>query len=398
MYIEGSVKFTEVLDMLHNIFQANGWDITLNERVDPFDPAKKNVLAVKTKPFIPPNSSYTVDTAPEKILVFDKNTFDIEGEGNEKIPHLRVTLCDEFNLTTRAPKVGTPQTEAMTFSFFPFKKWVQQDVQTLDSGAPDGTAGTWRRVNYQKEDYSLTGLNEGVMIRYYINITSTRFLGVFEGDPSLGLTYDRRVNWMYAGSIKPFSSEDVPGNFALTCGTNFLDIAPAPQTLENGSWDADSRTYKTGYEEVGYTRPDTYGEETATGRDDILMWKTSSGLLQQRHYPSVVTHDMNMPVGRFNASKWTNKYYMSPVYVTHMEDGFRGHLEGLMAVHNHSIIHLDQLKTTEKRIVVENDEPKEVTVLKKYKFFNINADKTALQALANKNMGIAILTSEEIID
>lgn len=125
--------------------------------------------------------------------------------------------------------------------------------------------------------------------------------------------------------------------------------------------------------------PKTWGEHTATGVNDICMYKTRSGVYYQKHFASFITPDPYMKKDAFNPSRWTGKFHLSPIYVVHGYDGYRGWLKDVVAVDDSSINHLDEL-------VVNKGQPNEEI----YKFFKVTAPFSMLQTSANENYGIAI--------
>lgn len=128
--------------------------------------------------------------------------------------------------------------------------------------------------------------------------------------------------------------------------------------------------------------PTSFGENTGTGVNDISMYKTRSGTYFQKHSASFVTQDEFMRKEVFSPSRWTNKFHLSPVYVVHSYDGYRGIMNNVLVAEAPSIVHLDDL-------VVNKGTPQEES----YKFFRINAPFSFLKSSPNASVGIAIKKS-----
>lgn len=124
---------------------------------------------------------------------------------------------------------------------------------------------------------------------------------------------------------------------------------------------------------------ETYGKNTATGVSDIAMYKTRSGLYWQKHQAAFITPEEFMTREIFNPSRWTGKFHLSPVYVVHSSEGYRGMLQDVAVVDANAVVHLDEL-------VVDKGTPNEVT----YKFFKITAPFSFLSNSGNAMYGIAV--------
>ncbi len=125
-----------------------------------------------------------------------------------------------------------------------------------------------------------------------------------------------------------------------------------------------------------------YGKETGTGVNDIVMFQTRSGLKYQRHYASFITTEEFIKKERSGQSRWTGKFHLSPIYIEHAYDKQRGWLDGVMAVDDAGVEHLDDL-------IVGKDTPNEEV----YKFFRVNAPYSMFNNSANYAYGIAIIKS-----
>lgn len=122
-----------------------------------------------------------------------------------------------------------------------------------------------------------------------------------------------------------------------------------------------------------------WGEQTATGVTDIALYKTKSGMYYQRHYLSLVSPDETLPKDAFQPSSWTGKVHLSPMYVIHGYDGYRGMLKDVLACDPSSLVHLDEL-------IVDKDKPTQKT----YKFFRLNAPYHCLSSTSAPYYGVAI--------
>lgn len=127
---------------------------------------------------------------------------------------------------------------------------------------------------------------------------------------------------------------------------------------------------------------DKWGKDTATGVNDIMMYQTRSGLKYQRHSGAFITTEEFMRKEKSGQSRWTGKFHLSPVYIEHSYDKQRGWLDGVMAVDDSGIEHLDEL-------IVDKDTPTEEV----YKFFRVNAPYSFFNNSPNYAYGLAIIKS-----
>lgn len=212
----------------------------------------------------------------------------------------------------------------------------------------------------------------------YMNVMNNRISLVAVGDPAVHFE-DYRKSFLYVGALKPFkyNMDDVIGNIMLTAGA----VAPEP-VLPISSHD--------------------YGQYTSFGNNSLQMLATKSGIRFQKHYPAFITQapqpgkafvdsklgDTGLllePQG-FNASAWTRRYHLSPVYVVHGYDGYRGSFDQCIAVSKNNILHLDEL-------IVDVD-PNDTTKKYKqevYRYFDHNTEQNFMNYSANVKMGIAFL-------
>ena len=220
---------------------------------------------------------------------------------------------------------------------------------TLGNACPEFPVSYWSR--------NLTSLNDDHKVLYFGSINRNRAALVLYGDPTIDFTA-YRVGFLYAGRMVPFpeAGEDVEGNF-VAFGSSLSDFS---------------------------NEPTTYGPYTANGIENVAVYRTRTGILWQRHELAVVTQrpQMQLEAKGFNPSQWTEKYHLSPIYVVHGYDGYRGWLEDVLAVQAHNVVHLDEF------ILSYPDGEEE-----RYKYLHLSPqDRSPFkQASPNQNYSIAIL-------
>ncbi|MEK5060927.1 MULTISPECIES: hypothetical protein [unclassified Paenibacillus] len=212
------------------------------------------------------------------------------------------------------------------------------------------------------------------LISYTMSVNNDRIVLVIEGDPSPNIHGYYR-SFGYIGKIVPFNEYDHAGNFGVTVGMG------------------DLRTDMTGYTKndvITELNPDLYakyGEYTSNGMDSMSMLKTRSNVLFQRYYPAFITHLPNYPsVGTlppglsklivdadgFQKSLWTGKYHASPIYLVHQAEGYRGYMDGVVAIHDHNLVNRDEL-IVDTEILKDTANPSLGTWTEVYKFFSIKS-------------------------
>jgi len=203
------------------------------------------------------------------------------------------------------------------------------------------------------------GWTEDSQLLYWGSVNRNRVAVVIYGDPTIDFN-GYRVGFLYLGRLVPFAEagQDVAGNFALCGHSN--DIP------------ADSYTY---------------GPNTGNGAQNVIVYKTKSGVLYQRHEVAFVAQRQAMTLESkgFNPSQWTGKYHLSPIYVVHGYDGYRGWLEDVLGVMDHNVVHLDEF------LVSYPDGETE-----RYKFFRVNpvAVWPIGNASPNSKYSVAILKDD----
>lgn len=194
------------------------------------------------------------------------------------------------------------------------------------------------------------------LVYYFGSVNRNRMAIVLYGDPTYSFN-DYRVAFLYLGRMVPFpeAGVDVAHNFALMGHSNF----------------------------AGST-PQTYGPHTGSGVNDVIVYKTRTGVLYQAHEIALAAEraQMKLQDKGFNPSQWTEKYHLSPIYIVHGYDGYRGHLEDVLAVRNWNVVHLDEF-------IVSHDDGGE----DRYKFFAVEpADYWPIgRASPNGSYSVAIL-------
>ncbi|OME98561.1 hypothetical protein BK124_15235 [Paenibacillus amylolyticus] len=212
------------------------------------------------------------------------------------------------------------------------------------------------------------------LVAYTLSVNNDRVVLVLEGDPSPNIhSYYRSFG--YIGKIVPFNDYDHGGNFGVTVGMG------------------DLRTDMTGYTKndiLTDLNPDIYakyGEYTSNGMDSMSMLKTRSNVLFQRYYPAFISHLPNYPsVGKlppglsklivdtdgFQKSLWTGKYHASPIYLVHQAEGYRGYMDGVVAIYDHNLVNRDEL-IVDTEILKDPSKPALGTWTEVYKFFSIKS-------------------------
>lgn len=221
-----------------------------------------------------------------------------------------------------------------------------QTTGNLINPSPDVPVVYWRSTTAQVDTEK--------QVVYYGSITRNRIALVMYGDPALDFD-GYLVAFLYLGRLVPFpeSFEDIDGNFVLM-----------------------------GSADISYSSdPQTYGERTSNGIDTVMVFKTRSGLRYQQHELAFVTQrpQMTLEDKGFNPSAWTEKYHLSPIYVVHGYEGYRGMLEDVLGVQAHNVVHLDEFLIT----YPDGGEDR-------YKFFNLNPSGRNPIKNASPNSGYSI--------
>lgn len=211
------------------------------------------------------------------------------------------------------------------------------------------------------------------LVNYSLSINNDRVALVIEGDPAPDIHGFYR-SFGYIGRIKPFNEYDYPGNFGVTVGMGDVDPAVTGFTI-NDIKEETNPTYAG------------WGEYTSNGMYSMSMLNTKSNVYFQAYYPAFLTQLPNYPsVGTippelsrlvldkngFQKSEWTDKYHASPIYLVHKAEGYRGYLDGVVAIHDHNLINKDEL-IVDTGIPKDEQQPELGNWEEVYKFFSIKS-------------------------
>lgn len=212
------------------------------------------------------------------------------------------------------------------------------------------------------------------LVAYHISVNNDRAAVVIEGDPSPNIHGYYR-SFGYFGKIVPFNDHDHIGNFGLTVGMGDLKQDLTGYTKNEIRTDLNPDKYAQ------------YGEYTSNGMDSVSLLRTRGNVLYQAHYPAFITQLPNYPdVGSipkelsklvldkdgFQKSLWTGKYHASPVYLVHQAEGYRGYMDGVVAIYDQNLVNLDEL-IVDTEIPKDNDNPAAGNWTEVYKFFSIKS-------------------------
>lgn len=269
----------------------------------------------------------------------------------------------------------------------PTKNYATLTIQLLDEYDQDTNEfkvmGPVVRYQFADESVPNTERTAEHSIHVYMNIDNDRIVAVIQADPVVNFD-DYRPSPLYIGKIEPFefNKDDIDGNVLLTAGA----VVPEPSMDELKSKDQ------------------YFGMYTSPGNNTFQMLKTKSGVKFQKHYPAFITPapkpgsayihptlgDTGLELERqgFQASRHTDKYHLSPIYVVHPYEGYRGQLKDCIAVLKHNILHYDKL-------IVDVDKckyPNKSWNQEVYRFFDINVEQNFFNMSPNRDTAIAILS------
>jgi len=269
----------------------------------------------------------------------------------------------------------------------PNKRYATFTVQLLDGY--DNTTDEFKYkgpvTKYQCADESManTERTAGHSIHVYMNIDNDRIAAVIQADPVVNFD-DYRKSFIYIGKTEPFefNQDDIEGNVLLTAGA--VDPEPTTQELKANN--------------------QYFGMYTSPGNNTLQMLGTKSGVKFQKHYPAFITPapkpgdayihpelgDTGLELEKqgFQASRHTDKYHLSPIYVVHPYEGYRSQLKDCIAVIKHNILHYDKL-------IVDVDKckyPEKPWKQEVYRFFDINTEQNFFNMSPNRGTAIAILS------
>ncbi|OKP89545.1 hypothetical protein A3844_06070 [Paenibacillus helianthi] len=357
-----------------------------------------DVVVLKSVPDVPagvsPATFYIMLQAP----VGQYNYFNVsQGEGFSGVPaggeseSTYIKACDISTVKVggtptiinqkEAEKQYLLQTDPMNKSRFqpPTVSWVMDgNIPVVSPPAhffygADSTV-TWLANKKRRADY---------WVGYWLSINNNRVSFVLEGDPAPDMDAYYRT-FGYLGKITPFADYDHTGNFGITVGMGQLTADRTGFLPENIK--PDKNTIYAGY-----------GRYTSNGMTSVSMLRTRSSVLFQAYYPAFITQLPNYSgVGTippelstliieksgFQASAWTDRYHASPIYLVHQYEGYRGYLEGVVAINDHNLINMDELVVDTEEWKDPEDHSKG-TWTEVYKFFSVKSDVNFLKSSAN---------------
>lgn len=216
----------------------------------------------------------------------------------------------------------------------------------------------WARFSWFMAD-TPSLVKKWLPVRYWVSVTPNALQIILSGDPNAS-AYDRLISWSYFGKVVPFKQAS-PGtdndyNFGMTVSS---DCDPKYSTR--------------------------YSDKTGTGVTDFVMFGTSTGFPFQAHYLAQTTPYEFVDKALEGPSAYTDKYHMSPLYIFHGFDGYRGELEGVISCDRSSIVHLDDLIVNKDHL----ESPGEPELI--YKAFLINAPYSLMSNGANVMYAVAML-------
>lgn len=220
------------------------------------------------------------------------------------------------------------------------------------------------------------------VVRYWISFNNDRALILLEGDPNFEFESFYRSP-AYIGKFNSLNPEDTETNFAVTVGMGALDRGRTGFVLKDISKEGNPEYAK-------------YGAFTSNGMDTISVYRGVSRLPYQEYTPAFLVQLPNYPnvgtlpkgVGRlvladylFQPSHWTDHVHSSPIYLVHGYEGYRGYLDGIVAIYDQYMRNGDELDWDVDGCI------------ETYKFFNINVPTSFLDRSPAPGgvMSIAIL-------
>jgi len=232
----------------------------------------------------------------------------------------------------------------------------------------------WARFSWFMADTNAV-VKAWLPIRYWVSITPTSFQIILSGDPNAS-AYDRIIGWGYFGQVQPFRKPCINDHSnSLASELNMPGMGIEDQNNFGMCVSSDV--------EPNYSK--RYSDKTGTGVTDFVMLGTATGFPFQAHYVAQTTPYEFVDKALEGPSAYTDKYHMSPLYVFHGFDGYRGELEGVISCDRSSIVHLDDL-IVNKAFMEDPNAPELV-----YKAFLINAPYSLMSNGPNVMYAIAVL-------
>lgn len=264
--------------------------------------------------------------------------------------------------------IGAGKTPQIIDEHEAYKAYERQEnglfsIGELELGGVASPVSYWFFSENSTKDWLIPNMRgKESVVRYWISFNNDRALIVLEGDPNFEFESFYR-SFAYIGKFNTLNPEDTENNFAVTVGMGALDKD------------------RTGFEYKDINKKSNaeyakYGAFTSNGMDTVSVYRGISNLPYQEYVPAFLVQLPNYPtVGTlppgikrlvladylFQPSRWTDHVHSSPIYLVNGYEGYRGHLDGIVAIYDQYMRNGDELEW-------EVGEYIEV-----YKFFNITA-------------------------
>lgn len=177
------------------------------------------------------------------------------------------------------------------------------------------------------------------VIRYWISFNNNRALIILEGDPNFEFE-SYYISFGYIGKFNTLNEQDTENNFAVTVGMGASDKNKTGFTYEDINKESN----------LNYAQ---YGRFTSNGMDTVSVFRGISNLPYQEYLPAFLIHLPNYPdVGvlpeglqrlvladyLFQPSSWTDHTHSSPIYLVNGYEGYRGYLDGIVAIYDQYVL------------------------------------------------------------
>lgn len=182
------------------------------------------------------------------------------------------------------------------------------------------------------------------VIKYWISFNNDRALIILEGDPNFEFE-SYYISFGYIGKFNILNEQDTENNFAVTVGMGASDKNKTGFTYEDIKKESNS----------SYAQ---YGRFTSNGMDTVSVFRGISNLPYQEYLPAFLIHLPNYPdVGvlpegiqrlvladyLFQPSSWTDHTHSSPIYLVNGYEGYRGYLDGIVAIYDQYVLNGDEM-------------------------------------------------------
>ena len=274
---------------------------------------------------------------------------------------------ESYLLSCDLDTIGAGKTPVITDELEAYKAFERQlnreyERGELELGGIKSPVSNWFFSENSTKKWLVPNMRgKGSVVRYWISFNNDRALILLEGDPNFEFESFYR-SFAYIGKFNPLNPNDTKTNFAITVGMGAAD------------------KNKTGYEMRDITKESNpeyakYGAFTSNGMDTVSVYRGISNLPYQEYVPAFLVQLPNYPsigtlppgVGRlvladhlFQPSTHTDHVHSSPIYLVNGYEGYRGYLDGVVAIYDQHMRNGDELDW-------EVDD-----YIETYKFFNIN--------------------------